>query len=161
LSIRYQLRAHGSRGTTEEAQTIENKRIRLQKLIDMFERQADSFLLHLHGTDEPPILLMGDYDEYDHVDDVNTSIDTDEEHASPSSRHLTLRASDGSGMESLNPEDLPILLPSTFGWEWCASHGVQSLAAKEHQLRQAQANDSIHQIRLALGFKSAIFRTQV
>jgi hypothetical protein len=64
-------------------------------------------------------------------------------------------------MENPNPEDVPILLPSSLGWEWCASHGVQSLAAKEARLRHAQANDSIHRIRLALGFKSALFRTQV
>jgi hypothetical protein len=127
----------------------------------MFERQADSFLLHQDGPDDSPILMMGDYDEYDHVDDVDNSIDTDEGHAGPSSHHLTLRASDSSGMESLNPEDLPILLPSSLGWEWCVSHGIQSLAVKEFQLRQAQANDSIHHIRLALGFKSALFRTQV
>jgi hypothetical protein len=127
----------------------------------MFERQADSFLHHQHGTDESPMFLMGDYDEYDHVDELNGSIDTEDGYAAPSPRHLALGASDESGMESLNPEDIPILLPSTLGWEWCTSHGVQSLAAKELQLRRAQANDSIHQIRLALGFKSAIFRTQV
>jgi hypothetical protein len=32
---------------------------------------------------------------------------------------------------------------------------------KEAQLCHAQANDAIHQICLALGFKSALFRTQV
>lgn len=127
----------------------------------MFERQADSFLLHQHDADDSSILLMGDYDEYDDVDGVEHPIDTDDEHAGPSFHRPTLRASDGSGMETLNPEDLPILLPSSLGWEWCVSHGVQSLAAKELQLRKAQANDSIHQIRLALGFKSALFRTQV
>jgi hypothetical protein len=38
---------------------------------------------------------------------------------------------------------------------------MKSLAAKEAKLRHAQAGDSIHRIRLALGFKSALFRTQV
>jgi hypothetical protein len=161
LSLRYQLRSQGLKFTTEEAQIIGNKQNRLQKLIDMFQHQADSFILHQQHSDDFPLLLMGDYDEYDHVDDVDSSIDTYEEHAGPSSDNLTLRASDGSGMDNLNPEDLPILLPSSLGWEWCVSHGVQSLATKEVQLRQAQANDAIHQIRLALGFKSALFRTQV
>ena len=32
---------------------------------------------------------------------------------------------------------------------------------KEARLRMAQANDAIHRMRLALGFKSALFRTQV
>jgi hypothetical protein len=103
---------------------------------------------------------MGDYDEYDHVDDADISIEAGSEHVGPS-HYPTAGASDGSGMEHLNSEELPILLPSSLGWEWCVSHGAQSLAAKELQLRKAQAHDSIHQIRLALGFKSALFRTQV
>jgi hypothetical protein len=127
----------------------------------MFEHQADSVLLHQHVPDDPPISSMADYDEYDDVDDVDDSIDTDGEHASPSSHHLTMRASVISGMENPHPEDLPIILPSSLGWEWCASHSAQSLAAKELQLRKAQANDSIHHIRLSLGFKSALFQTQV
>ena len=38
---------------------------------------------------------------------------------------------------------------------------MQSLAIKEAQLRLAQANESIHKICLSLGFKSAIYCTQV
>jgi hypothetical protein len=64
-------------------------------------------------------------------------------------------------MQIVNAEDLPILLPSSLGRDWCVTHGVQSLADKEVQLRRAQANDAIHRICLALGFKSALFRTQV
>ncbi|KAH9047032.1 hypothetical protein EDB83DRAFT_2523290 [Lactarius deliciosus] len=75
LAIRYQLRAHGLRVTTEEAQIIENKRSRLQKLIDMFEHQGDSFLLHQQPTDDSPISPLGDYDEYDHVDDLGVPDD--------------------------------------------------------------------------------------
>ncbi|KAH8981058.1 hypothetical protein EDB92DRAFT_1820368 [Lactarius akahatsu] len=69
--------------------------------------------------------------------------------------------SDISGAEGTNAEDIPILLPSTLGAEWCFQHGVQSLALKEAKLQYAQANDSIHRICLALGFKSALFQTQV
>jgi hypothetical protein len=127
----------------------------------MFENQADSILLHQQGPDDSPILLMKDYDEYDYVDDVDNSIDTDEDHAGSSARHPTLKALDNSGMENTHPEDVPVALPSSLGWEWCVLHGAQSLAVKELQLRQGQANDSIHHIRLALGFKSALFRTQV
>ena len=64
-------------------------------------------------------------------------------------------------MNPANPADLLIPLPSTLGWEWCVSHGVQSLASKEAQLQLAQANESIHKICLSLGFKSAIYCTQV
>ncbi|KAI9435892.1 hypothetical protein BJY52DRAFT_1230672 [Lactarius psammicola] len=106
---KYQLRTYGSQHTSEEAQIIENKRSRLQKLIDMFEHRADSYLLHYRFTEDAPTLPLGDYSEFDHVD----------------------------------------------------SHSVQSLAEKEARLRYAQATDSIHSMRLALGFKSALFRDQV
>ncbi|KAH8977209.1 hypothetical protein EDB86DRAFT_3092913 [Lactarius hatsudake] len=161
LAIRYQLRAHGLRVTTEEAQIIENKRSRLQKLIDMFEHQGDSFLLHQQPSDDSPISLLGDYDEYDHVDDLGVPGETDDNHSGYASHRRTPQALDGSGMDGLNPEDAPILLPSSLGWEWCIRHGAQSLAGKEVQLRHAQASESIHRIRLALGFKSALFRTHV
>ncbi|KAH8987551.1 hypothetical protein EDB86DRAFT_2832248 [Lactarius hatsudake] len=150
LAIRYQLRSHGM-NTIEESQIIENKRIRLQKLVDMFSHQADAFLLHHQPIDDAPIPSLGDYAEYDHVDDMDDSL-------APRSK---AQVSDISGMEGTNAEDIPILLPSTLGLDWCIQHGVRSLAIKEAKLRYAQANDSIHRIRLALGFKSALFRTQV
>ena len=89
---------------------------------------------------------------------MDSSLGLDEEEGG---HRTTPRTSDGSGMDHINPEDLPILLPSTLGWKWCVFNGVKALAAKEAQLWVAQANESIHRIRLALGFKSAIFRTQV
>ncbi|KAH9024235.1 hypothetical protein EDB84DRAFT_1273986 [Lactarius hengduanensis] len=150
LAIRYQLRSHGM-NTIEESQIIENKRIRLQKLIDMFSHQADAFLLHHQPIDDAPIPSLGDYAEYDDVDDMDDSI-------VPRSK---TKMSDISGTEGTNAEDIPILLPSTLGAEWCILHGVRSLAIKEAKLRYAQANDSIHRMRLALGFKSALFRTKV
>ncbi|KAH9031538.1 hypothetical protein EDB85DRAFT_1847537, partial [Lactarius pseudohatsudake] len=141
LAICYQLRSQGSKLAMEEVQILENKCNRIQKLIDMFERQADAFLLHHQATDDVRVWSVGDYAEYDNVDDIDDS--------------------DGSGMESPNAEDIPLLLPSSLGMVWCSSHGVKSLAMKEAKLRYAQANDCIHRIRLALGFKSALFRTQV
>ncbi|KAI9446284.1 hypothetical protein H4582DRAFT_1804475 [Lactarius indigo] len=161
LAIRYQLRAHGLKINTEEAQVIENKRSCLQKLIDIFEHQGDSFLLHQPLADDSSIVPLGDYEEYDHVDDLGDPEDTDDDHSAHASIRPTLQALDGSGMDATNPEDFPVLLPSSLGWEWCVRHGFQSLAGKEVQLRHAQASESIHGIHLALGFKSALFRTQV
>jgi hypothetical protein len=151
LALRYQLRTGDSHLTPEESQVIENKRNRLQKLIEMFEHQADGFLLHHQPIDDLPISSLGDYEEYDHVDDMDDS-------GVPSP---TVLFSNASRNEGSSAEDIPLLLPSTLGWEWCVSHGVKSLAINEAKLRYAQANDSIHRIRLALGFKSALFRTQV
>jgi hypothetical protein len=161
LVVRYQLRSRGSRVTAEDAQILENKRNHLQELIDKFERQADAFLLNHKLTDDIPMVALGDYADYDHIDDVDESGDFEPTAKDPSRHHPIPRTSDGPGIEGCNPEDIPLPLPSSLGWEWCARHGVKSLAVKEAKLRYAQANDSIHKIRLALGFKSALFRTQV
>jgi hypothetical protein len=133
----------------DEHQTIENKRIRLQGLIGMFEHQADGFLLQHQPMNDVQIPSLGDYSQYDHIDDMEDSGVTD----------TTPDVSDTSGGH--NAEDIPVLLPSTLGREWCTSHGAMSLLMKEAKLRCAQANESIHAIRLALGFKSALFRTLV
>ena len=142
----------------EEAQILENKRTRLQKLIDMFAHQSDVFLLNHDSTEDIPMPSLGDYSEYDHVDDIDES-------GAPfysddfQSDHLdTPNIKDG--LET-NAEDIPILLPSSLGWAWCDEKGLQALAEKEAKLRYAQATDSVHRIRLALGFKAALFRTEV
>ncbi|KAH9017834.1 hypothetical protein EDB85DRAFT_1874207 [Lactarius pseudohatsudake] len=151
LAIRYKLRIAGSQITSEDSQIFENKRIRLQKLIDMFEHQADGFLLHHEPMDDTPLPSLRTYAEYDHVDDVDDS-------GIPAP---ILNRSDTSQETGSNAEEIPIILPSTLGWEWCIRHGAKSLAIKEAKLRYAQATDAVHKIRLALGFKSALFRTQV
>ena len=151
LALRYQLRAGDSHLTLEESQTMGNRRSHLQKLIDMFEHQANGFLLHHQPTDDLPISSLGNYEEYDHIDDMD-----DSGVSGPPVQHSNASRSEGS-----NVEDIPLLLPSTLGWEWCVSNGVKSLAINESKLHYAQANDSIHRIHLALGFKSALFRTQV
>ncbi|KAI9451585.1 hypothetical protein BJY52DRAFT_1190868 [Lactarius psammicola] len=161
LAIRYQLRTYGSQHTSEEAQIIENKCSHLQKLIDMFEHWADSYLLHYRFTEDAPTLPLGDYSEFDHVDSVDgcgASHTTGP--SSPTHRH-TPCTSNGSGINNVNAKEISILLPSTLGWERCVQHSVQSLVEKEARLRYAQATNSIHSMCLALGFKSALFCDQV
>ena len=97
---------------------------------------------------------MGDYCEYDFADDIDES-------GIPKSTeptHSRRRHEQGS---TLNAEDVTLFLPSSFGWDWCISNSHKSLAKKEATLRHAQASDAIHKIRLALGFKLALFQNQV
>jgi hypothetical protein len=141
--------------TVEKAQVIENKRSRLQKLIDMFERQADSYILHHRALENVPIASLTDYSEFDSVDMP------DDSELSPPVPQRVHNFSDGLGIDHIHPEDISILLPSSLGWEWCILHNSQALAEKEAKLRIAQANDAIQSMRLALGFKSALFRGHV
>ena len=63
LALRYQLRCHGAKLTPGDAQVIENKQSRLLKLIDKFQLQADTFILHQHGLGHPKISPLKDYDQ--------------------------------------------------------------------------------------------------
>ena len=151
LAIKHTLCEQRSELSIEDEQMIDNMWAHLKRLINVFEHQA-TFLLDQSSVEEYPISSLGDYEGFDIWDVAPDAIEDDED-----ARHLQslpLRASDGSGMKGLNPEDCPILLPSSLGWEWCNTHGAKSLAEKEVQLHYAQANDSIHQICLAFGFKS-------
>ncbi|KAN0128148.1 hypothetical protein V8E53_014063 [Lactarius tabidus] len=161
LALRYELRIYGAKHTSEETQAIHNRQGRIQKLIDRFKHQADGFILHQLNMDIPNLTAIDDYSEYDAADLPGGLPGLDAQPSVCPTHHPAIRTSDGSGIDHLNPEDLLIPLPSSVGWDWCVTHHSMSLAAKEAQLRVAQANDSIHKIRLALGYKSAIFRTQV
>ena len=110
LAIRYQVQTHGSQITSEEVQVIENKRSRLQRLIQMFEYQADSYLLGHRTTDDAPITTLGDYSEFDNVDNPDDSNLPNPIDQSPPARHHSPRTSDGSGMDNINAEDISILL---------------------------------------------------
>ena len=59
------------------------------------------------------------------------------------------------------PEALLLLLPSTIGIEQCKTWRLDDLAALELRLRQGQANDALHGLRMALSEKAVLFRAQV
>ena len=75
--------------------------------------------------------------------------------------HHSLHFSNSSGIDDTNAEDISILLPSSLGWAWCIKHNAQALVEKEARLRLAQVHDAIHSMQISLGFKSALFQTQV
>ena len=160
LAIRYHLRRYGSNITRDEMETIDNKRDRLQRLIDIFEHHGDSILHTQELTDGPNTSLLDDYNQFDDADDLEEE-NEDAGLSRPSSPFPISMRSDKSETEAVSPEDYPIALPSSLGWDWCVAHGMQSLAEKEAKLRHAQANWCIRLIRIALGFKSTLFRTQV
>ena len=122
----------------------------------MFSHQSDAFILNHEFTGEDVPIPLGDYAEYDCADDIDES-GVPKPLASGHIPHRTY-AIDGFGT---NAEDIPLFLPSSLGWGWCVAHGHASLAKKEATLRYSQAADAVHRIRLALGFKSALFQTQV
>ncbi|KAI0257960.1 hypothetical protein BC834DRAFT_1036787, partial [Gloeopeniophorella convolvens] len=157
-ALRRDVRNLGKHATMLEQTAIEDRRHKLQTSVDAFQHQADSMILKYSFSDNVILARSKDYAEFD---------DADNEDFGTSLPPVTLDSSDSDDdhMESNSVptfvEDAEIFLPSSVGWDWCQKHGVESLAAKEAKLRRGQASDAIHRIRLALGLKSALFRTTV
>jgi len=126
----------------------------------MFEHQADSYILRHRALEDAQIASLIDHSQFDNVDMLDDS-ELQVLTQVPHPPHHPFPSSDSSGIDGTNAEDLSILLPSSLGWEWCVQNSVQNLAEKEAKLHIAQANDAVHGMRLALGFKSALFRGQV
>ncbi|KAI0690384.1 hypothetical protein C8T65DRAFT_523951, partial [Cerioporus squamosus] len=61
----------------------------------------------------------------------------------------------------LAPERLSIPLPSTLGAALCSKHGLSQLVKQERRLRIGQMNDALHNVRVGVGYKSLLYRTEV
>lgn len=58
-------------------------------------------------------------------------------------------------------ETIHLPLPSVLGPQKCQEDGLDWLAKEEKQLRTGQANDALHELRLALADKAVLFCTDV
>jgi len=64
----------------------------------------------------------------------------------------------GSRMDA---ENISLHLSSHLGHSWCDNNAAEDLAKAELRLQEGQLNDSLHQIHIALGHKSYVFRNNV
>jgi hypothetical protein len=68
---------------------------------------------------------------------------------------------DGIGEVAMHPEARTVSLPSSLAPGEIERLGLTGIAEQESQLRCGQINDALEGLRLALGEKSLLFRTQV
>lgn len=59
------------------------------------------------------------------------------------------------------PERMTIPLPSNLGRGFCSKYGLQTLIETELHLREGQMNDALQGVRLAVGYKSFLYRNSV
>lgn len=117
------------------------RRDRLQTRIDAWRRKAEVYL-PLQDEEDTWEDLLGDT-----VGDQSDT-DTDDSHCS----EPQITESNAAGL----PELSPLYLPSSLSADrWAPER------EKELTLRQGQANDALHNLRIGLGQKSLIFRKQV
>ncbi|KAF8262212.1 hypothetical protein EI94DRAFT_1603313 [Lactarius quietus] len=62
---------------------------------------------------------------------------------------------------SVDAEYIFLHLPANLGRDWCCQNAAEDLVSAEPHLRQGQLNDTLHQIQIALGYKSYIFRNDI
>ncbi|KAG1853045.1 hypothetical protein F4604DRAFT_1933503 [Suillus subluteus] len=141
----------GRRPTDAQKLAIARHRDRLQGQIDEFVRVAVTFL--------------GDQlDEYDKLDLMTMMLDAAELDSAGSSSDDPDRPDDEDRYDTpvkFTPETLVIPLPSNIGIERCTKWGVADLVLQEISLREGQANDALHAIRVNLADKAVLFCTTV
>ncbi|KAG0691745.1 hypothetical protein DFH29DRAFT_1010308 [Suillus ampliporus] len=124
---------------------------RLQGQLDEFVRVAVTFL-----SDE--------FDNYDQLDGITIMLDTavlDSVGSSSDDPNQSDEDEDYDLPVEFNPETMVIPLPSNIGIKRCAGWGVANLVLQERSLREGQANDALHAIRVNLADKAMLFHTTV
>ena len=134
-------------GNANDNQKLKVARLResLQRLIDVFVAEAVTFLGE--GFDSTEILNRPN-PSVDHRDDDGDGSDDEDPYNPP------LDA-------AFRPEVAMIPLPSYLGAARCKSLGIAALVQQEAMLREGQANDALHAIRVGLADKAVIFRKTV
>ena len=136
---------------TEQKILLQEKRSRLQSDLDDFGRQARVFLNSLAISHSPQ---TSNIEEWPDLEDLD--VDSDLPQSSTT-------ATDISQMdESLPPELRPLPLPSALLNGVLTNNGpFLEVAFCEFELREGQANDSLHDLRISIAYKSYLYRTTV
>ncbi|KAH9905103.1 uncharacterized protein B0H18DRAFT_964909 [Fomitopsis serialis] len=139
---------------TSQIQLV-SRRNRLQKAVDRFAARSSAFLeeeqADKDGTeaDERANGVGTSYggEEWEDIDDdpdVTDEIVVAEE-----------------ADDVIHPETVPLTLPSMLGRETLRERRLEEIGERELRLREGQANDALHRLRMAIGLKSAVFRTDI
>jgi len=164
LALQALVRKIGSHPTPDQKKDIALRRSRLQDKVDEFQQQAGSML---HTVSDDADDSWGD--EYAReiytgakFDGIVEGEGDDRYDSAAEELHQTqfprsTPAEDGT----IYAEHVSLNLPLHLGRSWCNGSTAEDLARAELQLREGQLNDALHQIRIALGHKSYVFRNDV
>ncbi|PCH42722.1 hypothetical protein WOLCODRAFT_30855, partial [Wolfiporia cocos MD-104 SS10] len=129
---------------------LEEKRQVLQRQIEAFEAKALGILPGIDEEDGGRDMYRGDdWMDEEEDDELDAELVDGEE------------GEDGNEEVESKPEESCLSLPSQLGASAIERRGWGHIAEVELQLRQGQANDALHEIRVAIGHKSFLFRNRV
>lgn len=164
--------------TPEASIKLQQDRNKLRKGIDDYHRSVIIYCAYYATINVPCSQMMPFFKDldlsagYTDEDDLG-SLQPYLDRPSASDTFGTNSDSDGSDIvialgtpantldDTSYPEDDSLLMPSYLDASQRSSKEIQKLALQELQLRQAQANDSLESLRLALANKSLRFRKDV
>ncbi|KAK7678330.1 hypothetical protein QCA50_018678 [Cerrena zonata] len=145
IELMKHVRSLGTKPTVEQQLSLQERRRRLQARLDAFTRRGSEYLGEL-------VTLPSNT-----LDDEWFDVNDDDDMAIPS----TMNASDVPVVvETTFPEQQSLPLPSSYGKEKC-SGPLHRIASCELQLREGQANDALHLLRVAIAHKSFIYRSRI
>ena len=148
------------------ATTLLNRRLDLQRKIDAWLQKSPFLLEDINLQDHDPLWIEEDIltsEIHNGSSDLERIEGEDQEEGDETKDEEDKDLDDdhGDDEELLFPEKIILPLPSSIGQSRCSELGLSNLAYQEIKLRQGQANECLHELRLALGLKSAIFRKMV
>ncbi|GBE83152.1 hypothetical protein SCP_0501990 [Sparassis crispa] len=127
----------------EDLKTLE-RRQRLEVSILTFQRHSEKFMGRLED-----VPAMEDHDDgalWDSLDENPFQIHPEDAEY---------------GEDAIPPERASLNLPSQIGFVAAIANGLQTLAAQELELRKGLMNDILHELHMALGLKSYLYRKRV
>jgi hypothetical protein len=132
-----------------ETQTLEIacRRVRLQHTIDEFIAGAQRY-------------LGDDYDEDNNIQDMDVDFAGNPPDSTNEESDDVVEPG-GNPQVLFQPEHVLIPLPSNLGRDRCEELGIGGLMRQKITLREGQANDMLHAIRVHLADKAVLFRTMV
>lgn len=147
IALAMDIRRMGRHPTETQTLEIGRRRVRLQHSIDEFISEATRYLGEEfdedNGVSDMLVEFYEDGPEDDQADDDAGDLD----------RHQP--------RDLFRPETAVIPLPSNLGLDRCHDLGLMGLVGQEITLREGQANDMLHGIRVHLADKAVLFRTTV
>ncbi|RPD63606.1 hypothetical protein L227DRAFT_608808 [Lentinus tigrinus ALCF2SS1-6] len=149
LGVAAKARGVQSTSPTADKLNLEEMRAKLLKDIEKFHKEARTFMT----SNALSALLVLARDN----SDLGAEWDTLEPNVSGCSDG---GVDDGDEIPAV-PECLQLLLPSTLGAASCKTHGLTALVETECELRIGQMNDTLHAVRVSIGYKSFLYRHRV
>ncbi|KAG0691964.1 hypothetical protein DFH29DRAFT_883337 [Suillus ampliporus] len=151
IALAMETRRMGRHPTETQMLEIGRRRIRLQHSINEFVAAAGKY-------------RRGGYDADDHIPDMDIEfLDDGPDGGASTDEDIedVWDPGDNCPKGLFRPEMVVIPLPSNLGIYRCEELGAARLVRQETTLREGQANDMLHAIRVHLADKAVLFRTTV